>query len=147
MGIFSIRRARWPEDETRLKQVRENVFVKEQRVPVELEWDGEDAEAVHLLALDAAQHPIGTARLLPSGQIGRMAVLKEWRNQGVGRALLNRLLAEAKQSDYPELFLNAQLTALAFYAQQGFQPEGEVFHEAGIPHQRMTRQVNRTSSW
>ena len=135
-----IRLARWPEDQALLKQVREKVFVEEQQVPVELEWDGEDAEALHLIALDAEQRPIGTARLLPSGQIGRMAVIKAWRNRGVGRALLKRLLAEAEQGDYPELFLNAQLTALPFYLQQGFHPEGGVFHEAGIPHQRMTRQ-------
>lgn len=137
---YTIRTTRWEEDQERLKQVREKVFVEEQQVPLELEWDGEDAEAIHLLALDTNLHPIGTARLLPSGQIGRMAVIKEWRKQGVGSALLEQLLTEAKQVNYPELFLNAQLSALPFYEQLGFHAEGEVFHEAGIPHQRMTRQ-------
>ncbi|MEN8167793.1 MAG: GNAT family N-acetyltransferase [Pseudomonadota bacterium] len=136
---FFIRLADWDKDQLLLKQVRKEVFIEEQEVPLELEWDGEDAAARHLIALDAEQRPIGTARLLPSGQIGRMAVIKTWRSQGVGTALLKQLLMEAKSSGYPEPFLNAQLSALPFYAQQGFYPEGEIFQEAGIPHQRMTR--------
>lgn len=136
---YSIRVAHWSEDQPQLRLVREKVFIEEQQIPLELEWDGEDSEAVHLLALDTEQQPIGTARLLPSGQIGRMAVIKAWRNQGVGRALLARLLAEAEQGDFPEPFLNAQLTALCFYEHQGFHRHGESFLEAGIPHQRMTR--------
>ncbi|MEN8178028.1 MAG: GNAT family N-acetyltransferase [Pseudomonadota bacterium] len=143
---FFIRLAHWPDDERLLKQVRERVFIQEQQVPKDLEWDGEDHQALQLLALDAEQNPIGTARLLGSGQIGRMAVLEAWRNQGIGSALLKRLLTEAEQGDYPELFLNAQLTALPFYQRQGFQAEGDVFDEAGIPHQRMTRQPQKTES-
>ncbi|MDJ0805991.1 MAG: GNAT family N-acetyltransferase [Gammaproteobacteria bacterium] len=138
---FSIRRADWPEDEALLKLVRMRVFIEEQQVPKELEWDGEDHQALQFLALDAEQRPIGTARLLPSGQVGRMAVLKAWRNRGVGSALLLRLLAEAAQGNYPELFLHAQLTALPFYQRHGFQADGEVFYEANIPHQRMTRRA------
>ena len=137
---YTIRPAHWKEDKRLLRQVREKVFVEEQRVPLELEWDYQDDQAFHLIALDIDQQPIGTARLLPSGQVGRMAVLKAWRNLGIGSALLERLLSEACDGDYPELFLNAQLTALPFYAQQGFVPEGKVFKEAGIPHQRMTKQ-------
>jgi predicted GNAT family N-acyltransferase len=121
---FFIRIADWDEDQVLLKQVRKEVFIEEQEVPLELEWDGEDAEALHLIALDAEQRPTGTARLLPSGQIGRMAVLKTWRNRGVGTALLKQLLMEAKNSGYSEPFLNAQLSALPFYAQQGFAASG-----------------------
>jgi len=134
---FTVRQARWPEDEPLLKRVREAVFVLEQGVPLALEWDGRDAGALHLLALDPGEKPIGAARLLPDGQIGRMAVLREWRGRGVGRALLERLLALGRQGGYPLPFLNAQTSALEFYLHQGFQPEGDEFTEAAIPHQRM----------
>jgi predicted GNAT family N-acyltransferase len=136
---FTIRLAHWSKDQQLLRQVREQVFVQEQLVPMELEWDGLDDQALHLLALDARQRPIGVARLLPSGQIGRMAVLKPWRRRGVGSALLQRLLSEATKAAFPELFLHAQLTALPFYTRLGFRPVGEVFEEAGIPHRRMNR--------
>ena len=134
---FSIRVAHWTAEQSHMKQVRKTVFVQEQQVPLELEWDGKDAEALHMLALDENQKPIGTVRLLPSGQIGRMAVLRPWRNQGVGQALLDGLLAQAAKGHYPRLFLNAQLTARPFYAKRGFIAEGDEFMEAGIPHQRM----------
>ena len=136
---FSIRIVHWPQDQALLRRVRQRVFIEEQRVPEALEWDGTDDAALHLLALDETGRPIGTARLLPNGQIGRMAVLQPWRRRGVGSALLRRLLDEAAQGDWPELFLNAQLTALPFYIRHGFSPAGEVFAEAGIPHRRMTR--------
>lgn len=137
--VFRVRIAHWPQDRAALRQIRDAVFIEEQQVPEALEWDGTDADALHLLALDDKGRPIGTARLRPSGQIGRMAVLAPWRRRGVGSALLRRLLAEAAQGDWPELFLNAQLSALPFYTRHGFRPQCEVFEEAGIPHRRMTR--------
>ena len=138
---FSVRIARWPQDQALLRRIRQLVFIEEQRVPEALEWDGTDDDALHLLALDEAGRPIGTARLLPSGQIGRMAVLMPWRRRGVGSALLQCLLAETAKGQWPELFLNAQLSALPFYTKHGFSPEGEIFDEAGIPHRRMTRRT------
>lgn len=138
-GDFGVRIADWSRDRAALIEVRQKVFIEEQRVPAELEWDEWDDKALHLLALDAQNHAIGTARLLPTGQIGRMAVLREWRRQGVGAALLIALLAEAAAGDYPPLFLNAQLTALSFYQRQGFVAEGAEFLDAGIPHRRMWR--------
>lgn len=137
---FSLRRARWPEDGDKLRRVRERVFVEEQHVPLALEWDGRDAEAIHLLAEDAKGRPIGTARLLPDGQIGRMAVLADWRGRGVGRRLLNGLLDIAAGDPALKPFLNAQTDALGFYRDHGFIPQGETFMEAGIPHQRMVLQ-------
>ena len=134
---FYLTRPVWPDQAEQLKQVREQVFVVEQKVPLDLEWDGRDPEAVHLLARDRQGRPIGTARLLPGGQIGRMAVLPGWRRKGVGRALLLGLLRQAAQETNCKPFLNAQTSALSFYQRLGFRPEGEVFMEAGIPHQRM----------
>lgn len=136
-GGFTIREASWPVDRSLLREVRESVFVEEQGVPREMEWDDDDTLAYHLLALDRRQRPIGTARLLPSGQIGRMAVLSEWRGRGVGAALLQRLLAHAEATGQEKLFLHAQVRAEAFYAKAGFVPTGRIFQEADIPHRKM----------
>ncbi|MDH5553187.1 MAG: GNAT family N-acetyltransferase, partial [Nitrosomonas sp.] len=85
--------------------------------------------------------PIGTARLLLNGHIGRMAVLKNWRNQGVGSAMLQHLLDEMRNRGIQYAVLNAQITATDFYRRFGFQAEGEEFMEAGIPHIRMILEV------
>ncbi|HSQ06393.1 MAG TPA: GNAT family N-acetyltransferase, partial [Chromatiaceae bacterium] len=95
MPEFTIRQADWGTDREALRSVRLAVFVQEQGVPEELEWDSVDAGAVHLLGLSAEGTPIATARLLPTGQIGRMAVLPQWRGRGVGTALLREVLSLA----------------------------------------------------
>lgn len=137
MPEFHIREALWPKDQAPLRQVRETVFVQEQGVPVELEWDGLDKDCLHLLAEDGHGQAIGTGRLLPDGHIGRMAVLPTWRGQGVGKALLRELVRIGCEKGARQLRLNAQCTALAFYARQGFVAQGEVFDDAGIAHRRM----------
>ena len=134
---FRLRRADWVRNGDALRQVRTRVFVEEQAVPSELEWDDDDARAVHLLAEDERSRPIGTARFIETGQIGRMAVLPEWRGLGVGSALLREMLRIAEESRCPGPFLNAQVSALPFYQRMGFEPVGEPFDEAGIPHRRM----------
>jgi predicted GNAT family N-acyltransferase len=134
---FTVCRASWGIDREALRAIRLRVFVAEQGVPAELEWDGLDAQAVHLLAEDLDGRPIATARLLASGQIGRMAVLRPWRGQGVGGHLLAEALAIAQARHLPRPWLNAQLSALDFYRRRGFTPQGEGFVEAGIPHVRM----------
>jgi predicted GNAT family N-acyltransferase len=134
---YTIRQAIWPDERELLRQVREPVFIQEQGVPQSMEWDDEDIIAYHLLALDSQQQPIGTARLLGSGQIGRMAVLPEWRNQGIGSALLLELLQQANRTGQNNLFLHAQTAAEPFYRRFGFIAEGEPFDEAGIPHRMM----------
>ncbi len=136
-NAYTIRPARWPEERALLASVREPVFIAEQGVPAELEWDDDDLIAYHLLALDEHQRPIGSARLLGSGQIGRMAVLPQWRNRGIGTALLMALLEEADQRALDRLFLHAQVHAVPFYERLGFVPLGEVYLEAGIPHRSM----------
>lgn len=134
---FTLKTAHWPEDREALRQVRETVFVHEQGVPLTLEWDDQDATATHLVAVTADQHPIGTGRLLPNGHIGRMAVLAPLRGQGVGSALLNALVALARNQGLVRVTLNAQCTAIGFYARMGFKTEGAIFDDAGIPHQTM----------
>ena len=138
---FTLREARWPDDEPRLRAVRYRVFVEEQGVPEDLERDGIDAGCRHVLALDALGEPIGCGRLLPDGHVGRLAVLAPWRGRGVGAALLARLVALARVTGHTRVVLNAQTHALPFYARAGFTPCGPVFEEAGIPHQAMQRRL------
>jgi predicted GNAT family N-acyltransferase len=133
--------ARWMERAAALTQVRRIVFVEEQGVPEELEWDGRDAACAHFLALDAAGMPIGCARLLPDGHIGRMAVLRAWRGQGIGAALLRTALAEAKKRGHPRARLSAQMTATGFYRKYGFKATGGEYLDAGIPHVDMEKKL------
>lgn len=136
-STFGVRRADWECDREALGLVRSRVFVKEQGVPAELEWDGADVGAWHLLAFDLEQNPIGTVRVLPSGQIGRLAVLPGWRGRGVGTALLREALVLAAARGLPAPFVHAQAGALVFYHRQGFRAQGLEYWEAGIPHRLM----------
>lgn len=129
-----VARVSWAEEERALSRLRRQIFVVEQGVPEELEWDGLDQQAWHFLARDSDGEAIGVARLLPSGQIGRMAVLPCWRGRGVGRALLNAALSEARRAGRADIFLHAQLSAVGFYERCGFERLGNPFEEAGIPH-------------
>lgn len=136
-GVFEVHQATWPADNAALKGIRTEVFILEQGVPEEDEWDEFDAVCLHALAVDAEGAAIGTARLTPDGRIGRMAVLKEWRGSGVGTDILEFLLAAARERGLGECQLHAQSHALDFYAHRGFEAIGEEFMEAGIPHRRM----------
>ena len=135
---FRVIEADYTRDLPRLRAVREPVFVMEQQVPLDLEWDTIDPDCRHVLALDAADRPIGTGRLTPQHTIGRMAVLPDWRGKGVGNALLIHLIALARDADWLSVSLHAQVDALGFYRRHGFVVEGGIYTEAGILHQNMT---------
>ena len=139
MTGFSIKRTTWRKDSAALSHIRESVFMQEQKVPEELEWDGEDEAAIHLLALNSDNTPIGCARILQDGHIGRMAVLKQSRGHGIGRALLRRAVDVVRELGCSEAFLDAQRYAIPFYEREGFTAEGEEFMDAGIPHRHMSR--------
>ena len=132
-----LRHARWPADEAAIRDIREEVFIAEQGVPAALEWDGRDPECTHLLAFSEQGEPVATARMTPGGHIGRMAVRKAWRGQGIGSRLLKSLLDAARAQGLAAVYLNAQTHALPFYAHHGFQAEGVEFLDAEIPHRRM----------
>ncbi len=134
---FSIEVMPWSDALPLARPVRENVFIVEQGVPRELEWDDWDARSDHAVALAAERQAIGTARLLSDGHIGRMAVLKDWRGQGVGSALFQALLELARAKGMVVVALNAQTHAAGFYRRFGFSQAGEEFVEAGIPHVAM----------
>lgn len=116
------------------RAVRSEVFIVEQNIPVELEWDDMDAASLHAVAYDANDRPVGTGRLLPDGHIGRMAVLREARGAGIGSAILTALMNAARTRGAREVVLNAQVAVMPFYARAGFVAEGEEFLDAGIVH-------------
>lgn len=125
-----------------LRAVRDEVFVGEQGVPVELEHDALDPLCTHAIARLLDGTPVGTARLTPDRHIGRMAVRAPWRGRGVGDALLLSLVDAARKRGWPEVRLNSQVSAIGFYDRHGFKPEGERFIEAGIEHQAMLRTLD-----
>ncbi|HSP59004.1 MAG TPA: GNAT family N-acetyltransferase [Halomonas sp.] len=116
--------------------IRRVVFIEEQHVPREEEWDGRDLESHHFLALIDGR-PVGTARLLPDAHIGRVAVLAEARGRGIGVALMQAAIATARRHGHTAVELAAQTHALAFYEGLGFRPFGDEFIEAGILHRNM----------
>ena len=117
--------------------IRRVVFIDEQQVPQDEEWDGLDTECLHFLATLNGE-PVGTARLLPDGHIGRVAVLSSARGTGIGYQLMEAAIKAAREAGHPHAALSAQLHALAFYERLGFVAHGDVFMDAGIPHREMT---------
>lgn len=131
----------WTQAEALAMPLREQVFVVEQGVPAELERDEFDALSRHALARGAAGEIVATARLLPDGHIGRMAVAAPWRGRGIGGEVLEVLVAEARARGLSAVLLNAQAHAVDFYRRHGFEVEGEPFIEAGIAHRAMRRML------
>lgn len=134
---YNIKIAAWDALSADAALIRNEVFVVEQNVPAELEMDEMDALCVHAVAYDQGGTPLATGRLLPDGHIGRMAVRKNGRGQGIGGAVLQALMAAARARGDHEVALNAQTHAAPFYASHGFAQEGELFMEAGIEHIHM----------
>ena len=124
------------------RTIRRSVFVVEQGIDEAEEWDEHDAHSLHAVAWLGKQ-AVGTARLLPEGKIGRMAVLPEFRSRGIGSAMLKAMLGEARRRQMPSVRLSAQKQAESFYSQHGFMPLGEPHMEVGIAHQWMV--LNLTS--
>jgi predicted GNAT family N-acyltransferase len=129
-------------DREALLGVREDVFIREQRVPRDLDRDDDDPRSTHVLTRSLDGTAIGTGRLAPDGRIGRMAVLRDWRGRGVGKMLLHALLDLARTRKLDAVTLHAQRDAVPFYLHQGFEEEGEEFEEAGIPHLLMRRKLD-----
>jgi len=138
---IQIKLGEWSELQADAQAVRTAVFVEEQKIPAELEWDVMDAQCLHAVAYDAQGKAIGTGRLLPDGHIGRMAVLNSARNCGVGAEILRQLMAQAKIRGMQAVQLNAQISAVSFYQREGFDREGKLFIEAGIEHVHMNKSL------
>ncbi len=141
--MVEIRLGAWEQLGEAARQVRTEVFVQEQQIPLELEWDEDDATALHAVAYNRLGMPVATGRLLQHGpnvaKIGRMAVNRVLRGSGLGRDLLHALMDAARQRGDHRVVLHAQRSAEGFYRQLGFEGQGEPFEEAGIPHLEMCR--------
>ncbi|GAA3950321.1 GNAT family N-acetyltransferase [Allohahella marinimesophila] len=131
------------DDEPDLKLIRQEVFVEEQACPPDLEWDELDAVATHFIVRTDEHEPVATARLIPLEQgaasLGRYAVRKHFRGQGIAAKLLSYTIAYARSQGFSHLQLSAQIYAARLYEAEGFVREGEPYEEAGIPHIRMTK--------
>ncbi|QNX88175.1 GNAT family N-acetyltransferase [Acinetobacter seifertii] len=126
----------WEQLEKDAKYIREQVFIQEQGIAPEDEWDDFDATAVHFMVYDKEQ-PIATARLLPQHSVGRVAVLIPYRKQGIGKILMQHIIDYARNQKLPYLKLSAQTYVTAFYEALGFNVQGEVYQDCGIPHINM----------
>ena len=137
-----IQRTTWQKDKALLSNIRYQVFVDEQKVPIELEIDDDDPLAAHVLCL-VDDYPVGTGRILLDGHIGRLAVLQAHRKQGYGNKMLHHLELIAQENGLTEVFLNAQVTAIPFYEKRGYTIISDVFDDAGISHQTMRKRYNQ----
>lgn len=131
----------WEQAQPIAGPLRFAIFVGEQNVPAGIELDDLDANCTHAVAFDVDGKAIGTGRLLPDGQIGRMAVVAAWRRRGIGAEILSALMDEARKRGHAEVVLSAQLQAAEFYREHGFVAEGKVYEDAGILHQKMRRKL------
>lgn len=136
--LFKIKTATWPDDMSTLKDIRFEVFVQEQGVPAEEEIDANDPLSIHAIAWsDGVAAACG--RLLPDGHIGRMAVRKPYRGQGVGAMVMEHLIERARQRGDREVVLSAQTHALGFYEKFGFAAYGPEYLDCNIPHRDMRK--------
>lgn len=139
--MLKVKTGSWAELGADARRIRTDVFVQEQKIPADLEWDEADEAAVHAVAYNRLGQPLATGRLIAAGdgtaKIGRMAVHKVLRGAGVGEQVLRTLAGVAQQRGDRAITLHAQRTAQAFYARLGFRAEGAPFDEAGIPHVTM----------
>ena len=143
LEMVDVRVGSWADLGGAAHAIRSAVFVDEQKIPAEMEWDEADAGCVHAVAVNRFGLPLATGRLLEhvpgAGKIGRMAVVQTMRGSHVGRAVLDALLKAARARGDHEIVLHAQMSAAPFYARAGFSERGSVFEEAGIPHIEMVR--------
>lgn len=134
---FTVSMVTWHDGGPLLKSVREAVFIKEQGIAPELEWDNLDETCRHALALSHSGDAIGCGRMLADGHIGRIAVLPKWRKLKVGTAIMEAFLDYARAHDYKQVDVDAQTHATRFYRSFDFVEEGKVFMDAGLPHIKM----------
>ena len=144
-SVVDLKTGNWDELKDGAAALRTEVFVEEQEIPQELEWDEHDAKAMHALVLNKLGQPVATGRLLQPqpklAQIGRMAVSKALRGGNLGRMVIEALVDAARQRGDHQVILHAQCSAEGFYRRLGFKAHGEVFQDAGIDHIEMTMKL------
>lgn len=138
--MFSVKYGSWDQLQQDAKLIRELVFISEQNIPEQDEWDDQDAISQHFVVYDQNQ-PIATARLLVNNSVGRVAVLKAYRGQGIGRLIMLEIIAYAQAQKRPNLQLSSQVHAISFYEKLGFSIQGDEYDECGIPHIEMVMPI------
>jgi len=138
---FEFSEVEWETAADQIRQVRQKVFLIEQHFEQKMLEDTNDPFCYHILVTNESGEAVGCGRLNPDGRIGRIAVLMTFRGQGIGTALLSKLVSIAQQTDIPSLTLNAETDLCHFYDQQKFRRVGPVFMKQGVPHQRMTKRL------
>ncbi|WAU75122.1 GNAT family N-acetyltransferase [Acinetobacter sp. TR11] len=139
--MYHFKQGRWDQLQQDAKLIRTQVFIVEQQIPEAEEWDDHDAISQHFVIYDQDQ-PIATGRLLQNHSVGRVAVVKAYRGQGIGRMIMLEIIAYAQQQARPHLRLFSQIHAVSFYQQLGFIVQGDEYDECGIPHIEMTMNLN-----
>lgn len=134
--MFRVQSGHWDKLEQDAKFIRKQVFIIEQNIPEDEEWDDQDMISDHFVVYDQDQ-PIATARLLQNNSVGRVAVLKAYRGQGIGRMIMLEIIRQAHQQDRKFLQLSSQVHAISFYEKLGFSIQGDAYDECGIPHIKM----------
>jgi GNAT superfamily N-acetyltransferase len=129
----------WEEARFVAGSIRHAVFFESKDPLPGIEPDELDPKCVHAIAFDEAGKAIGTGRLEPDGHIGPMAVLKDWHRRGVGDAIIEALVEEARRRGLAAVTISAPLQAAEFYRGLGFTGEGKVVKEAGVLQQRMRK--------
>ncbi|MFG0588826.1 GNAT family N-acetyltransferase [Acinetobacter sp. YQ_14] len=138
--MFSVKQGSWDQLQQDAKLIRKLVFISEQNIPEQDEWDDQDAISQHFIVYDHNQ-PIATARLLANNSVGRVAVLKAYRGQGIGRLIMLEIIAYAQAQKRPSLQLSSQVHAISFYEKLGFSIQGDEYDECGIPHIEMVMPI------
>jgi predicted GNAT family N-acyltransferase len=144
MNQLTIKQVSYHDNRTKINSIRRQVFQEEQGVAPELEFDGKDESAQHLLAY-RSNEPVGTIRIRPldddTAKIERLAVLPHARRKGIGKQLMETAVNLAQAKGYSRIQINSQAYIQAFYQRLGFEPVGEEFEEAGIPHIQMIKKI------
>lgn len=144
-AMLAVQVGSWAELGADAQPIRQAVFVREQGIPADLEWDQADSGCTHAVAYNRLGQALGTGRLLEhvpgTAKIGRMAVLAAARGTGVGAQVLEALMQAARRQGYRQVLLHAQASAVGFYRRAGFSPRGAPFEEAGIEHQEMLKAI------
>jgi len=142
-AVIVVKIGTWADLGEQAGAIRQSVFVDEQKIPAEMEWDAADASCLHAVAFNRFGQALATGRLLEHvpgvAKIGRMAVMRSMRGGRIGREVLDALMRQGKQEGFGEVLLHAQLSAAGFYARAGFVQRGDAFEEAGIGHVEMVR--------
>lgn len=134
--MLSVENGDWDQLQQDARLIRELVFIVEQNIPEQDEWDDQDAISQHFVVYDHDQ-PVATARLLQNNSVGRVAVIQKYRGQGIGRMIMLDIIRYAQQQHRPFLKLSSQVHAISFYEKLGFVTQGDPYDECGIPHIEM----------